>query len=99
MPGEVAASVWQVYKPYVPAAVAVLFVLLLVAIVKASFGRRGSLGSLLYHIFYFGLLGIIIWIKGWGVLLGDYFDIIIALLYPLCYWLTGLCIKRFRRRP
>ena len=83
--------------PYVPWFIGLLFLALVIASVKALFGRTGMLGSLLYHIFYFGILGIIVWIKGLEIFFNSYFDLMCFVLYRFCYWLTGLILERFRR--
>lgn len=83
---------------YLPYLIGLLFMLLIIASVKAMLGRTGALGSLLYHIFYFGILGIIIKVKGLEVLFNPYFDLICAIVYRFCYWLTGLILNKFRRR-
>lgn len=95
---EVAKSALRGFLPYIPWAVGILFVGLVVASIRAILGRTGMLGSLLYHIFYFGILATIVWIKGLGILFNPYFDLICAVLYTLCYWLTGLILKRIKRR-
>jgi hypothetical protein len=87
---------WASFQPCFPYAVAVLFVFLIIASVNAMLGRTGMLGSLLYHIFYFGILGIIIWIKGLEILLNPYFDLIGFILYRFCYWLTGIILQKVR---
>ncbi|MFA6603328.1 MAG: hypothetical protein WCT10_00635 [Patescibacteria group bacterium] len=89
-------TIWHL----LPFVIGGLVLILVVALIKAAMGRWGTLGSLLYHLFYFGILGIILWIKGPGLLFSAYFDLIIAVLYPLCYWLTGLVLQEagFTRR-
>lgn len=82
--------------PYVPWAMGVLFIGLVIASIKALFGQTGMLGSLLYHVFYFGILGIIIWMKGLEIVFNVYFDLICAIVYRACYWLTGLILVKFR---
>jgi hypothetical protein len=94
--GMIAGAMWQIIKPYAPYAIGGLFVVLVFATVKAMFGKWGTLGSVLYHIFFFAILGIIVWIKGWGIFLSDYFDIIMAVLYRVCYWITGLILERVK---
>ncbi len=95
--GLLAGTMWQIIKPYIPLLIGVLFIVLVFATIKAMFGKWGTLGSVLYHVFFFALLGIIVWIKGWGIFLSAYFDIITTILYRLCYWLTGLILQRFKR--
>lgn len=88
---------WTFLQPYFPYAIGTLFVLLITASVKAMLGQTGMLGSLLYHIFYFAILGIIIWIKGFEILFNPVFDLIVLVTYRICYWLTGLILDKFRR--
>lgn len=83
---------------YLPYLIGLLFVLLIIASVKAMLGWTGALGSLLYHVFYFGILGIILKVKGLEILFNPYFDLICAVIYHVCYWLTGLILRSFRRR-
>jgi len=90
------SAFWTSFQPYFPYAVAVLFILLVMASINAMLGRTGMLGSLLYHIFYFAILGIIVWIEGLEILLNPYFDLIGLVLYRFCYWLTGLILQKFR---
>jgi len=92
------AALWISFQPHLPYAIGGLLILLIVASVMALIGETGALGSLLYHIFYFGIFGSIIWIKGLEILFSPYFDLIGAVLYPICYWLTGLILKKFRNR-
>jgi len=93
---SILTALWTSFQPYFPYAAAVLFVLLIIASVNAMLGRTGMLGSLLYHIFYFGILGVIIWIKGLGILLNPFFDLIGFLVYRICYLLTGIILQKFR---
>ena len=95
---SILAALWTSFQPYFPYAVAILFVLLVIASVDAMLGRTGMLGSLLYHIFYFGILGVIVWIEGLEILLNPYFDLIGLALYRFCYWLTGVILQKFRNR-
>ena len=93
---SVFAVFWTSFQPYFPYAVTILFVLLIIASIKAMLGQTGMLGSLFYHIFFFTILGIIIWIKGLEVLLSPFFNLIGFILYRVCYWLTGMILERFR---
>lgn len=86
-------SLAPIFWHFLPYAIGGLVVMFIVAFIQAAMGRWGALGSLLYHVLYFGILGTIIWIKGPGILLSDYFDLMIAILYPLCYWLTGQFLR------
>ncbi len=89
-------SVWTYFKPYLPYVVTILFGGLIIASVKAMFGKTGMLGSLLYHIFYFAVLGIVLWIMGLQLVFNPYFDLVCFVIYRLCYWLTGIVLEKFK---
>ncbi len=91
-----ARIIWSGLLPYFPYVMVVLFIWLILASINAFMGRTGMLGSLLYHIFYFGILGIIVWINGFGILFNPYLDLIDLILYLVCYFLTGLVLDKFR---
>jgi hypothetical protein len=66
-----------------------------VTTIKAMFGRWGSLGSFLYHFFYFGILFIIGLIWGPEIFVEDVFNTAVAvILYPTCYRLSGYVMDR-----
>ncbi len=92
----VATATLRASVPYLPWIVGGLFFLLVLASVKALLGETGMLGSLLYHIFFFGILAIIIWIAGWGIIFNPYFDVLTFVLYRFCYWLVGLILEKFK---
>ena len=78
-----------------------VFAIFLIAVGKAMLGRWGSLGSLLYNLFYFGFILIVILIWGTDVLTNNYFNAFCAaILYPVCYLLVGkvLDVAGFRNR-
>jgi hypothetical protein len=83
--------------PYLPWFFGLLFLALIIASIKALFGETGMLGSILYHIFFFGILGILVLIWGWGIFFNSYFDLITLVLYRFCYWLVGRILERFKR--
>lgn len=89
---QAALTIWH----YASTILAVTAFLLVVALIKAAVGYWGMLGSLLYHIFYFSIFGAILWVRGPELLFSDYFELIGLILNPLCYWLTGLILQRFR---
>ena len=91
-----ASSTLRASIPYLPWIIGGLFALLVVASVKAFLGETGMLGSLLYHVFFLGILAIIIWIVGWGIIFNTYFDVIAFVLYRSCYWLVGLILNKFK---
>ena len=73
----------------------VLFVILVFAFLKAMMGRWGTLGSILYNIFYFGILFIIGLIWGPEVFASDLLNAMSAvILYPLCYMAVGMILDR-----
>lgn len=73
----------------------VVLVLLAVALFKAMMGRWGMLGSVLYNLIYGTALLLIGFIWGPEVFVNDYFNLICAvLLYPICYFLVGIILKK-----
>lgn len=84
--------------PYWPYFLGGFFVLLMVATIKLASGQWGAMGSLIYHVIYFGILGVIIAVKGVEILFDPIFDLIYILLYRVAYWLTGLILKQLRGR-
>jgi len=99
---EVAKSIlivlWASLQPYRFYIAALAFLVFIIASVKAMLGRTGMLGSLLYHVFYFGFLAIIIWIKGLEIFLNPFIGLICFIIYTVCYWLTGIILQNFRNR-
>lgn len=72
-----------------------LFLVFFISIIKAMLGRWGTLGSLLYHFFYFGILFIIGLIWGPQVFIDDAFNLACAvILYPACYLLVGTILNK-----
>lgn len=62
---------------------------------KAILGRWGSLGSFLYHLFYFGSLFIIGLIWGPEIFTEDIFTAVCAvILYPVCYLLVRYILNK-----
>jgi hypothetical protein len=89
---------WVSLQPYCLYVVASVFLLFIIASVRAMLGRTGMLGSLVYHVFYFGFLALIIWIKGLEILLNPFFGLIGFIVYVACYWLVGIILQKFRNR-
>jgi hypothetical protein len=72
-----------------------LFFVFTIATLKALTGRWGMLGSVLYNFFYFGTLFIVGLIWGPEVFAGDIFRAACtAILYPICFVLTGWILKK-----
>jgi len=84
-------------RPYWPYLVIGFFILLVWSTIKAMLGKWGALGSLLYHVFYFGILGIFIKIRGLEILFNPFFDLIAFVVYRISYTLTGLIVGKFKR--
>ena len=79
----------------------VLFVFLLFSIAVAAIsGRWGMLGSVLYHYLYYGFLFLIGLIWGPEVFANDYFDIVLTILYLVCYSIVGVILVQmgYKRR-
>ena len=73
----------------------ILFAVFVALTLKAMMGRWGSLGSFIYNFLYFGTLLIIGLIWGPNVFLGDFFKAACtAILYPVCYLITGYILER-----
>lgn len=73
--------------------------LLFVSLLLLSGGKWGMFGSLSYHTLYFGILFIVGLIKGPEVFISDYFEVFCAIvLYPLCYFLTGLILNKVKHK-
>lgn len=89
---------WAAFRPYLPYAIGILFIMAVVAMIKALLGQTGTLGSLLYHIFFFGILGVIIAIYGLDIVFNSYFELITFAIYVISYHITGLILKSFRRK-
>ncbi len=70
-----------------------LALVLVVAIVRALTGRWGMLGSVLYNYLYFGTLFFIGWIWGAEIYANDYFQIVLAVLYVVCFLLVGKILR------
>lgn len=87
---------WEAFSPYWLYGIFILFILFFVAGIKFLFGQWGMLGSLIYHIIYFGVLAVIIAIIGVEALLNPYFDLVHVILYPISYLLTDLILQRLR---
>ena len=75
--------------------IGLLFLVFIMVSLKAMSGQWGSLGSFLYNFFYFGTLFIVGLIWGPEVFAGDLFKFACtALLYPICYILSGLVMNK-----
>jgi len=71
----------------------ILIIILFTALTKILAGR---IGSLIYNTIYFGILFVIIAVKGFEILFNPYFDFICLLLYGVSYYLTGRILKKIK---
>jgi hypothetical protein len=86
--------IWDVGMAYLAqhwiAVLLVLFAVFVVALVRAFItGRWAMLGSVVYNYLYFGTLFVIGLIWGPELFANDYFKIVLAILYVVCFILTG----------
>jgi hypothetical protein len=77
------------YWPYI-----IIFILLFFL---SRFLDRG-IGSVIYNIFYFGILSMIIALKGFDILFSPYFDLACVLVYLLSFYITGLILREIKPR-
>jgi len=88
-----------VLKAYWPIILGAVFILLVIGTAKAMMGRWGLLGTVLYNSLYGFTLLVIGLIWGPNVFIGDAFDLArTIIIYPVCYFVTGLVLKIFKGR-
>lgn len=72
-----------------------LLAIFVVALIRAFVtGRWAILGSVVYNYLYFGALFSIGSIWGPEVFANDYFKIVLAILYILCFMFTGYFVRK-----
>lgn len=91
--------IWDIGLGYLAehwiAVVVGLIAIFLVALVRAFItGRWAMLGSVVYNYLYFGTLFIIGLIFGPELFANDYFKIALAVLYIVCFILTGIFLRK-----
>jgi len=96
---QIARILWSALLSFLTAhwfaVLVAIFVIFVVALLKAMLGRWGSLGSFLYNLFYFGILFVIGLIWGSEVFVNNLFNAAVAIiLYPICYFITGLILEK-----
>ncbi len=89
---------WTAFKLFLPYAFVFLLLVSIWSVIKALRGHWGQLGSIIYHVIFFGILAAAIAIKGWEILYNPYFDIAYFLLYKFSYFITGLILRPFRKK-
>jgi hypothetical protein len=92
-------TLWDMFMPlllqHLLAISSILFlVLLYAAAIAFTTGRWAFLGSVLYNYLYFGVLFIIGLIWGPEVFANDYFKVVLALLYVVCFYLVGKILTK-----
>jgi hypothetical protein len=80
--------------------IGILFVVLIITFVIALFGRWAMFGSVLYHYLYFGILFILGLIFGPVIFANVFIDLLLFILYLVCFALVGNILSGFgfRRR-
>ena len=91
------SMLWGSIQPLFPYIIGVFFIVVAVAMFRALLGETGMLGSVLYHLFFFSILGIITMMFGLEVLFNPWFDLISFLIYIASFRLTGLILQRIKR--
>lgn len=99
VPKEFARIVWSIISKVLvkswPWLLSLILVGLIVAVTKALMGRWGMLGSILYNLFYFGILLVVVLIWGPEVFVSNAFAAISAVVfYPISYVLTGMVLDK-----
>lgn len=89
-------TMWSSFQPYLFYIIGFFFLILVIATIKAMFGQWGLLGSIVYHVIFCAILGLIIVIWGLEILFNSYFELITALVYLISYRLAKLIIRRFK---
>ena len=102
VPAKVVHGAWDylllILSHHLTPILLLIFVLFVVTITKTMMGRWGAFGSFLYNFLYFGILFIIGLIWGPEVFVSDVFNLACTVvLYPICYFATGVVLNRFRR--
>ena len=98
LPLEMVRSAWNIINPIIidnwDRILIAIVILLVVASIKFIFTRRwGTLGSLLYHIFFFGIMYFYIRTVGPEVILEDYFKYISFAIYVIGFFSTRFILK------
>jgi membrane-bound ClpP family serine protease len=74
-----------------------IIILLIIATIKFFLTQQwGTLGSLLYNIFFFGIMYFIINKFGPDLILEDYFKTISFLIYFIGFFLTRIILKKLK---
>jgi len=83
--GQEVGRLWSTSKLYVISFILLFFII--------KFEEKG-IGSVVYNIFFLGVMGIFIAIFGWGVIFNSYFEIIYLLVYIFSYKLTRIVLRK-----
>jgi hypothetical protein len=91
--------IWDIGMAYLAqhwiAVLLLLFTVFVVALVRAFItGRWAMLGSVVYNYLYFGTLFVVGLIWGPELFANDYFKIVLAILYVVCFVLTGQFLSK-----
>lgn len=73
-----------------------IFIIVIISTIKAFSGYWGILGSVLYNIFYFGILFTLGLIFGPEIFVSNWYEpFCIIILYPFCYFIVGVILRKF----
>jgi hypothetical protein len=81
-------------KPYIPWLIIGSFLLLGFGVFQAHFGKTKLIGSIIYHIIFFTIFAIIVLIYGPKILLNNYFEAIVGIIYLISFRITGIVLDR-----
>ncbi|MEI8339493.1 MAG: hypothetical protein WCF94_02400 [bacterium] len=74
----------------------IVSIVVIISTLKALSGYWGTLGSVLYNIFYFGILFVLALIFGPEIFISNWYEPLCAIiLYPLCYYIVGKILNSF----
>lgn len=79
-------SFWVEYGSYI-----IIFALVLLVI---KFFKRG-IGSVVYNVIFFSIIGVVIFVKGWEIIFNDFFEIITLFAYIISFKLTHFLLVKF----
>ncbi len=83
--GEMIKTLWINYKVYF---VGFIFLFLI-----EKYWDNG-IGSLLYNIIYFSILGVVVFLSGWQIIFDVYFELIALVAYVVAFESTGYILRK-----
>lgn len=83
--GETIKTLWINYKVY-------FFGFILLFLIEKYWDN--GIGSLLYNIIYFSILGVTIFFLGWRIIFDNYFELIALAAYVVAFELTRYILRK-----